>query len=173
MTRAAIALLLAGSSVATYGAGESKVPEAIQVPAGQHLVLEAHARGFQVYACGKSENGQAQWTLKAPDAVLLDSKGQTIGHHFAGPTWKHTDGSEVVGTLVSRMDAPDHRSIAWLLLSAASHSGQGAFSKITSIQRIHTKGGQAPSGESCGATNLGAETRVRYSADYLFYAPAQ
>jgi len=167
-----LAALLAGS-VATRAdeSAVAKLPEAIRAPAGEVVVLRAHATGFQVYTCAKSDSGQAQWTLKAPDAVLHDKKGQAIGQHFAGPTWKHHDGSEVVGKLVARADAPDKGSIAWLLLTATSHSGQGVFSDVTSIQRVHTKGGEAPSGDSCSAANQGAETKVRYSADYYFYAP--
>ena len=33
----------------------------------------------------------------APDASLLDAKGQVIGKHFAGPSWQANDGSIVVG----------------------------------------------------------------------------
>ena len=41
--------------------------------------------------------------------------------------------------------------------------------KVTSIQRINTKGGRAPS-SGCDADQLGKEVKVPYSADYYFYA---
>jgi Protein of unknown function (DUF3455) len=153
--------------------GGGQVPDTIKAPAGEVIVLRAHATGFQVYTCGKSDSGQSQWTLKAPDAVLHDRKGRTIGTHFAGPTWKHSDGSEVAGKVVSRADAPEKAAIPWLLLSATSHSGQGVLSDVSSIQRLHTKGGQAPAADSCSTANQGAESKVRYSADYYFYAPSK
>jgi hypothetical protein len=166
---AALAVLLFAAHADESATGQ--IPEAIRAPAGEVIVLRAHATGFQVYTCSKSEGGQSLWTLKAPEAILRDRKGKAIGHHFAGPTWKDDhDGSEVVGKVVSRADAPDKSSIPWLLLSATSYSGQGLFSHIMSIQRVHTKGGQAPAANSCSAANQGAESRIRYSADYYFYA---
>ena len=123
--------------------------------------------------CGAGEGAQPQWTLKAPDAVLHDKKGTAIGHHFDGPTWKHIDGSEVLGKAVARADSPDKSSIPWLLVSVTRHEGKGILAGVTSIQRLHTRGGQTPPGESCTAARQGAEARVRYSADYYFYAPSK
>jgi hypothetical protein len=93
-----------------------------------------------------------------------------IAKHYAGPTWKHHDGSEVVGKVAARLDSPDANSIPWLLLTAASHSGSGVFATVTSIQRLHTKGGQPPQ-SGCDDSHRDAETKSAYSADYYFYAP--
>lgn len=38
-----------------------RIPEQIQAPAGEQLILEVHATGDQVYVC-KSEGGQCGWT---------------------------------------------------------------------------------------------------------------
>ena len=35
------------------------------------------------------------WTLKAPDAQLIDKKGKPFGKHFAGPSWQASDGSSI------------------------------------------------------------------------------
>ena len=55
-----------------------------------------------------------------------------------------------------------------LLLATTPEGPQGAFSKVTSIQRVNTVGGIAPT-TGCGATTSGTRTRVAYSADYYFF----
>lgn len=107
--------------------------------------------------------------LKAPEAFLYDDQGNVLGKHFGGPTWKHTDGSEICAKLAAKVDAPDAGAIPWLLLTVTDHSGNGAFSRVTSIQRIHTVGGLAPS-SGCSGENLEKESKSSYTADYYFYA---
>ena len=145
------------------------VPEKIKAPAGEELVLVARASGSQIYTCQQGSDGKPAWTLKAPEAELRDDQGKVIGSHFAGPTWKHIDGSEVAGKAAAKVDAPDADSIPWLLLAATGHSGNGVLSKVTSIQRIHTKGGQPPAGGCDPSGN--AEKKISYTADYYFYGP--
>jgi len=147
------------------------VPEKLAAPAPEQVILQVHATGSQIYVCQANPDQKLSWTLKAPEAQLFDSQNKVIGKHFAGPTWKHNDGSDVVGKVVARQDAPDPSAIPWLLLTAANHSGNGILSGVTSIQRIHTKGGQAPT-LGCDGAHRGAETTSAYSADYYFYAPA-
>ncbi len=117
--------------------------------------------------------GKPQWTLKAPEAELRDEKGALIGRHFAGPSWRHNDGSEVTGKAVARVDSPDPDSIPWLLVLAVNHAGNGALARVAHIQRIHTHGGQVPAGAQCDVAKRNAEVRVPYEADYYFYAPAE
>jgi hypothetical protein len=164
-------VLMAFSALSVAGA--PGVPDEIKAPAGEKLVLKTHATGFQIYTCKAAGDRPAQWELKAPEAELHDRKGAVIGHHFAGPTWKHKDGSEVTGKASAHVDSPDASSIAWLLVSATGHTGEGVFSKVSSIQRINTKGGKPPSGVGCTAANNGAESKSSYSADYYFYKPAK
>jgi len=146
------------------------VPEKLAAPANEQVILQVHATGFQVYTCQAGRDQKVTWTLKGPEAELFDSGKKLIGKHYAGPTWKHNDGSEVVGKLAARQDAPDPADIPWLLLTAKSNAGTGILANVTSIQRIHTKGGQPPS-SGCDASNAGAESKIAYSADYYFYAP--
>lgn len=140
------------------------IPTPIQPPPGSDLALIAHARGFQIYIC-RPEG----WVLKAPEALLYDQRGNGIGTHFGGPTWQHCDGSEIVGKMSAKVDAPNPTAIPWLLLNVISHSGRGLFSRITSIQRINTVGGLPPS-SACADSNREAEFKSPYSADYYFYA---
>ena len=148
-----------------------QVPDNIKAPAGEEIVLQAHATGFQIYVCQIGPDQKPSWTLKAPEAQLIDAQGKKVGTHYAGPTWKHTDGSEVMGKVAGRADAPEAGSIPWLLLTATGHSGTGILSQVTTVQRIHTQGGQSPDG--CDETHRGSEIKVPYSADYYFYAPVR
>jgi hypothetical protein len=148
------------------------VPDAIQVPAGEEVVLYAHATGSQIYTCQAAADGKFSWTLKAPEAELHDRKDKVIGQHSAGPSWKLKDGSEVTGKAAARVDALDAGSIPWLLVKAVSHAGSGQLASVTSIQRVHTHGGQAPA-EGCDELHKGAESKSSYTADYYFYAPAK
>lgn len=166
-----LALLWVGAALATSPVPHPPVPEAIRAPAGERLVLKTHATGAQIYLCMSGAGGQLQWTLKAPDAELHDGKGAVIGRHYAGPTWRLNDGSEVTGKAVAHVDSPDPRSIAWLLVSVVSHAGKGALTPVTHIQRINTHGGQPPPAAQCDATKPNTEFRSAYSADYYFYAP--
>lgn len=145
------------------------VPDLIKPPAGEELVLVAHAKGFQIYVCGTGAAGEPTWVLKAPEAFLYDDQGDVLGKHFGGPTWKHTDGSEICAKLAAKVDAPDAGAIPWLLLTVTDHSGNGAFSRVTTIQRIHTVGGLAPT-SGCSGENLEKEFKSSYTADYYFYA---
>jgi hypothetical protein len=154
-------------------AAAPQIPTQIKVPAGEKLLLKTHATGYQIYTCKAQGDGTPKWELKAPDAQLHDRKGAIVAHHFAGPTWKYKDGSEVTGKASAHVDSPDASSIPWLLVSATGHSGEGLFTKVSSIQRINTQGGKAPASGECTASNNGAESKISYSADYYFYAPAK
>jgi len=148
-------------------------PDKLKPPAGEQVVFQTHATGVQIYACQQSADGKYGWTLKGPEAELHDDHGAVVGRHFAGPTWKHNDGSEVMGKMAAKVDAPDGNSIPWLLLSATSHNGEGVFAKVTSIQRLHTRGGKAPADSECTAAKVNSETRSDYAADYYFFAPGK
>ena len=147
------------------------VTDALKAPTGENVILVGHATGAQIYICQAGTNTPPAWTFKAPEADLTDSSEKKIIHHFAGPTWKHIDGSEVVGKVTAKQDAPKPDAIPWSLLTTTSHAGQGILTRVTSIQRIHTDGGVAPNANTCDASKVGQESRSSYSADYYFYAP--
>lgn len=147
------------------------VPNNLDVPANQELALEARASGVQIYVCAAgSEVGRFGWTLKAPEADLLDGTGQKIGRHYAGPTWEVVDGSKVMGAVKARADAPEGNAIPWLLLGATSTAGTGVLARVANIQRLNTAGGSAPPAQSCDEKHVGTENRVPYTATYYFYS---
>jgi hypothetical protein len=148
------------------------VPESIQAPSGEEVVLLAHATGSQIYTCQVAADGKFSWTLKAPEAELKDRKDKVIGQHSAGPTWKLKDSSEVTGKAAAKIDALDPGSIPWLLVKVVSHAGNGLLTNVTTIQRVHTHGGQPPA-DGCDTAHKGGETKSSYTADYYFYAPAK
>jgi Protein of unknown function (DUF3455) len=166
---ASTTLLAVASAGLSLPSAAQQIPQQLQPSANEQLLLQVHAKGDQIYTC-KSDAAQFTWTLKAPDAQLLDKDGKSFGKHFAGPSWEANDGSRVTGKAVANAPSPDADSIPWLLVNVISHEGSGVLSRATTIQRLNTKGGKAPA-TGCDASHLGQELRVPYSADYLFYAP--
>jgi hypothetical protein len=149
-----------------------EVPKAIQAPVGEEVILRAHGVGSQIYTCQAGSDGKFMWVLKAPEAELLNGKSEVIGSHYAGPTWKLKDGSEVKGKASAHVDSPDPDSIAWLLVNVVAHSGKGLLTDVTTIQRVKTHGGKPPA-QGCDESHREAETKSSYAADYYFYAPAK
>jgi hypothetical protein len=175
MTRLLLVLALIGIAIDAAGQATPRpaVPDNIKAPAGEEVVLMAHATGSQIYVCQAATDGKLVWALKAPDAELHDQQGAVIGRHYAGPTWKDNDGSEVTGKAAARVDSPDPDSIPWLLVTVTGHSGDGALKPVTTIQRIHTKGGMPPAAADCTSAKQNSEVKSSYTADYYFYAPAK
>jgi hypothetical protein len=148
------------------------IPANLVPPADSVLLFALEARGVQIYACEADPNDATAfvWMFKAPEAELLNARGEVVGRHFAGPTWQSQDGSAVIGSVLERA-APDEGAIPWLLLEAKGHEGSGAFSTITHIQRLDTVGGVAPA-EGCDEAHAGEEARAPYEATYAFFYPA-
>ena len=142
-------------------ASSVSVPDSLKPAAGESLALVVPAQGDQIYECRAGK-----WAFVAPEAELFNRAGKKIGRHYAGPHWESLDGSRIVGAVKARADAPRAGDIPWLLLSAKSVGAEGAFSKVTSIQRVTTMGGSAPI-EPCSQD--GRRVRVPYTADYYFY----
>ena len=154
-------------------AQSTEIPASLQPPPGAKLVLKAHATGWQIYTCGAGTDGKPAWTLKGPDAELRNPAGVLVGHHSAGPAWTYQDGSRVVGKAAAHVDAPDAKSIPWLLVSVVEHSGKGLFTQVVNIQRLNTVGGQPPAASECDPAKPSPDARSSYAADYYFYAPAK
>ena len=153
---------------ALAAAQQASVPESLRPPADEHLMLQAHGVGVQIYSC-TSKEGQFTWILQGPDAKLLDSAGKPIGKHYTGPTWQADDGSSVMAKSSATNPSPDAGSVPWLLLKATKNEGEGVLSNVLSIQRLNTKGGKAPA-RGCDASHTGQNIRVPYEADYYFYS---
>jgi len=157
---AALALTALAACSTTPRPAAVAVPESLKPAAGE-LAMIVPAKGVQIYECRDN-----QWAFVAPEADLFDASGKRIGRHYAGPQWEAADGSKVAGSVKARAEAPQAGAIPWLLLEAKSLGGEGAFSKVTSIQRVATHGGVAPAG---GCAPAGARLRVDYTADYYFF----
>jgi hypothetical protein len=149
-------------------AGSFAAAPRVSAPQGAKLLLRAEAQGVQIYKCEKTNNAY-HWVFSAPDAALFDPAGQQIGTHFAGPTWQMQDGSKIVGEVVSQAPAPESHAIAWLLLHVKSHDGNGVLGGADLVRRIDTHGGTAPA-TGCDADHDSSQIRMRYTANYLFYA---
>jgi Protein of unknown function (DUF3455) len=153
--RRIILFTIAGCSVFLLQAQQPSVDP----PADTSLLLTAAGDGSQVYTCTGGH-----WALKAPDARLLDKHGQVIGTHFAGPTWRLTDGSEIKGKMIASKPSPDAGSVPWLLLQAVLNSGSGQLANVRFIARTETHGGAAGD-QACTS----GEKRISYTAKYSFY----
>lgn len=162
--------LLSGAAVlsAACATTELAMPDTLRPAATEVLSTTVGARGVQIYECRARQDGGYEWAFVAPDADLLDAQGRAIGHHGAGPYWQSVDGSRVVGTVKARADAPSPGAIPWLLLSTKSSGPAGAFSNVTSIQRVNTVGGVAPA-TPCTVQFAGTPARVPYTADYRLF----
>ena len=160
MKRTSIVLSILAAGCAS-SPSSVRVPDSLKPGANESLALVVAATGVQIYECRDSK-----WLFVAPQAELWDARGRLIGTHYAGPHWESADGSKVVGAVKQRADAPEAGAIPWLLLGAKSVGAEGAFSKVTSIQRVATHGGVAPAG---GCSQPGEEARVYYTADYYFF----
>ncbi len=167
--RVMIVVLAVGGCASTPASRTDDVPDSLRAPADQLLTLQTHAKGVQIYQCrpAKDDATRFAWVFVAPEASLFDQTGRKIAKHYAGPTWESLDGSLVVGQVAAKADSPDGHSIPWLLLTAKSTSGRGQFSAVTSIQRLHTVGGDAP--PACTAKQEEKQLRVPYTADYFFF----
>ncbi len=148
----------------------AQVPSRLAVDAQESLRMVVPASGVQIYECRARQDqaGAYDWAFVAPQADLFDARANRIGRHYGGPHWEANDGSKVVGSIRQRADAPTADAIPWLLLGAKSVGAPGAFSQITSIQRVNTAGGTAPQG-GCVQATAGTQARIHYTADYYFY----
>ena len=147
-----------------------KVPDKLKPGANESVAMIVPAKGVQIYECRakKDQLGGYEWAFVAPEADLFDARGNRIGRHYAGPHWESTDGSKILGTLKERADAPVADAIPWVLLATKSVGPDGSFSRVTSIQRVNTVGGVAPTG-GCSQAAAGTPARINYTADYYFF----
>jgi hypothetical protein len=140
----------------------------IDPPAGTRAVLQAKGDGVQIYVCSSAQDG-FKWTLKGPDAKLLDASGKIIGSHSAGPTWRLLDGGQVQGELIAGNPAPEANSIPWLLLRAKAGTATGSLATVAFIRRTETHGGIAAQSDCQNSHDAGKTVQIPYTATYTFY----
>ena len=157
----ALAMLMLSASLA--GArGADPLPEAIAAP-GQTVVLTLHAEGAQVYDCKAGADGKPIWSFREPIATLI-ADGKTIGRHYAGPNWDHSDGSGVAAKVAGNAPGATANDIPLLKIEVTPNRGSGVLADVVTVQRINTKGGKRDG--ACEA--VGSFLNVPYSADYVF-----
>ena len=161
LKRAALLPLLLAASVVNAPA-QTPLPTAIAAP-GEAVVLTVHAEGAQVYECKAGADGKLAYAFREPIAtLLLDSK--TVGRHYAGPTWEHSDGSAVVAKAAGNAPGATANDIPWLKLEVISNRGNGVLSGVTTVQRINTNGGKLDG----ACEQAGSFRSAPYSAEYIF-----
>ncbi len=158
----ALALLLLLASPMTAPAAETPLPGAIAAP-GETVVLSVHAEGAQVYECKAGADGKSAWAFREPIATLIVD-GKTIGRHYAGPNWEHSDGSAVVGKVTGNAPGATANDIAWLKLEVTSRRGSGVLAGVTTVQRINTQGGKLEG----ACDKIGSFKSAPYAAEYVF-----
>ena len=150
------------------------IPDTLQVPQGNRLVLQAYAKGVQIYQVKRSvtDPNVFLWVNIAPAATLYARPDFTnqVAIHYAGPTWEFTKGPDkgekVVGSKVKSITV-DVTAIPWLLLKVVD-SLSSANNKVTYIQRLCTRGGLPPT-TIADEEHLGKLDSIPYTASYLFY----
>src|SRR5712672_618259 len=158
------ALLLSGSFVSA--SAQTPIPDAIAA-SGETVVLTLHAEGAQVYECKAGADGKLSWAFREPIATLL-LDGKTVGRHYAGPNWEHSDGSAVTGKAVGNAPGATPKDIPWLKLEVISSRGSGVLSGVTTVQRINTQGGKLDG----ACDKAGSFHSAPYAADYVFLRKA-
>ena len=161
-SKAAVALLLLSGSLISAKAAETPLPAAIAAP-GETVVLSVHAEGAQVYECKLGADGKLGWAFREPIATLL-ADDKTVGRHYVGPSWEHSDGSAVVGKAVGNAPGATQSDIPWLKLEVVAQRGSGILSGVTTVQRINTIGGKLEG----PCDKAGTFRSAPYSADYVF-----
>ena len=159
--KAFLPLLLLSSSLLSARA-ETPLPDTIAAP-GEATVLTVHAEGAQIYECRAGADGKPAWAFREPIATLLID-GKTVGRHYAGPNWEHSDGSAAVGKAAGNAPGATPNDIPWLKLEVISHRGSGILTAATTVQRINTIGGKLEG----ACDKAGAFKSAPYSADYVF-----
>ncbi len=125
--------------------------------------------GVYVYQCRASLTmaNAYEWGFIVPDATLYEGSRSVARHSTVGIYEAISDRSSVSG-IVRGTQPAGVTNLPWVLIRAQPLSDSGIFAGVTSIQRVNTRGGAAPT-TGCGADTEGTESRVAYKADYYFY----
>ena len=147
----------------------SGIAASLRAPADEDPAFVLRGEGSHAFECRPlaSDPNRFGWAFATPDVTLYDA-GRPIARHVAENTWEAIgDRSIVNGVLRARQDA-GASNLPWVLFRTQSTADTGLFAGVTSVQRVNTTGGVAPS-DGCDASNAGKETRVAVAADYYFY----
>ena len=155
-----IAVLSGAASAQGTPTGAAPIPDNLEPSADSVQLFALQARGVQIYVCEADPNDATAfvWTFKAPEAELLNERGEVVGKHFAGPTWQGQDGSAVIGAVLERAAAPDAER------SPGSCSQQRITRAAAHSRRLRTSNGSTP---SVGSPRAKAATRHMPARKYV------
>jgi hypothetical protein len=141
-------------------------------PASEQPAFALTARGMQVYECkpDPSDPNVSRWSFTRPDALLYDGTTE-VGRYVSTHEWQaSTDRSSVSGFLTAIQDAGP-RNLPGARYRAVPADAAGMFASVSTILRVNTSGGTAPS-TGCDATHAGESTSVPFTAAFYFYKHA-
>lgn len=173
-------LLLAAGSAALLGACGSRplkpyntqndLPEAVRVPPGYQVAIEASSTGQLMYECQAVKRApyEYEWLLRGAGLTLTDTYGNRITHKpGARATWVHQDGSRVMSR--EFIEVPNGAaSLTLQRYKAEPSETPGMLHNISYVQRLRTVGGWVAA-IPCSAPQLGMRRTVPYEADYIFW----
>lgn len=165
--------LLAGSLAlpAVAAIAEPAVAPLLRPVPGEAPAFMLTANGVEVYECTPVPDDPSaySWFIVAPDATLSDGTGPVA--RLASPDqWESLQDRSSVSGVPLRMQEAGAGNMPWELLHALPEANTGMFAGVTSIQRVHTRGGAAPAA-GCDESHVGDQARVAFTADYYFYKP--
>jgi hypothetical protein len=169
ITDLALALALAGLPAAAAISEPAGLGAGIRATADEEPAFMLSASGAHVYHCKATPNdpNAYAWYFVGPDATLSEGS-RSVGTHKAVNLWESTSDRSSVSGVVRSSQSGGANNLPWTLYRAQSLGASGMFAGVTSIQRVNTSGGAAPS-TGCAAANAGAESRSNFTADYYFY----
>ncbi|GBC04556.1 hypothetical protein RclHR1_05730012 [Rhizophagus clarus] len=152
------------------------LPTSLTPPAKFKFLL--YGSGVQIYQCNTTS--PKSWSFVGPKANLfVNPKKKPIGDHFFQPTpvnggratWNSTldcDHSSVITKTIQTYSVGT-KDIPWLLTQTTKNKGDKgeAFSDVSYVVRINTKGGVSPSVDEC-KTN-GDLFKSYYTTQYWYF----
>jgi hypothetical protein len=168
-------LLLAAALAALPAAAITEpggIAASLRAPASEAPAFVLNGNGVYIYQCRQaiSDPNAYVWAFVVPDATLYDGSRSVARHATIGLYESLSDRTSVSGVVRSSQPAGG-ANLPWVLIRAQPIGESGLFANVSSIQRVNTTGGAAPS-SGCGPDNVGEEARVAYQADYYFYKHA-
>jgi hypothetical protein len=168
-------LLLAAALAALPAAAITEpggIAASLRAPASEAPAFVLNGNGVYIYQCRQAiaDPNADVWAFVVPDATLYDGSRSVARHATIGLYESLSDRTSVSGVVRSSQPAGG-ANLPWVLIRAQPIGESGLFANVSSIQRVNTTGGAAPS-SGCGPDNVGEEARVAYQADYYFYKRA-
>ncbi|HEX4330727.1 MAG TPA: DUF3455 domain-containing protein [Usitatibacter sp.] len=140
----------------------------LHAAANERAAFVLSADGVMIYQCKATlaNPDVYAWFYVAPDATLYDGSHEIARMTTPNLLESLDDGSSVSG--IVRAAQSSAGALPWTLSQAQPIGETGLFANVSSMQRVNTRGGLAPS-TGCNPDNDGAESRVAFNADYYFY----